>query len=84
MSKECADNRQELLAGMMYWSKKNGIGIDIAVFFVKLAIEEMVKTKFNPGGPVAMYESVESGISPLMVIPITTQEIEEEIRREEA
>ena len=31
-----------------------------------------------------MYESVESGISPLMVIPITTQEIEEEIRREEA
>ena len=31
-----------------------------------------------------MYESAESGISPLMVIPITTQEIEEEIRREEA
>ena len=44
----------------------------------------MVKTKFNPGGPVAMYESAESGISPLMVIPRTTQEIEEEIRREEA
>ena len=22
MSKECADNRQELLAGMMYWAKK--------------------------------------------------------------
>ena len=31
-----------------------------------------------------MYESAESGISPLMVIPITTQEIEEAIRREEA
>ena len=31
-----------------------------------------------------MYESAESGISPLMVIPRTTQEIEEEIRREEA
>ena len=29
----------------------------------------MVKTKFNPGVPVAMYESAESGISPLMVIP---------------
>ena len=56
MSKECADNRQELLAGMMYWAKINGIKIDTAVFFVKLAIEEMVKTKFNPGGPVAMYE----------------------------
>ena len=76
MSKEYADNRKELLVGMIYWAKTNRIEIDTSAFFVKLAIEEMVKTKFNPGGPVAMYESVESGISPLMVIPITTQEIE--------
>ena len=27
MSKEYADNHQELLAGMMYLAKKNGIGI---------------------------------------------------------
>ena len=60
------------------------MAIDTAVFFVKLEIEELVKTKFNPGGLVEMYESAESGISPLMVIPRTTQEIEEEIRREEA
>ena len=31
-----------------------------------------------------MNESADSGISPLMVIPRTTQEIEEDIRREEA
>ena len=80
MSKECADKRQELLAGMMYWSRTNGIEIDTALFFVNLKIEEVVKTKFNPGGPVAIYESAESLISPLMVIPRTTQEIEEEIR----
>ena len=73
MSKECADNRQELLAGMMYWAKTNGTEIDKAVLFVKLAIEEMVKTKSNPGGPVEMYESAESGISPFMVIPRTSQ-----------
>ena len=73
MSKECAENRQGLLAGIIYWAKTNGIEIDTAVFFVKLAIEEMVKTKFNPGGPVETYESAESGILPLMVIPITTQ-----------
>ena len=84
MSKECDDNRQELLPGMMYWAKTNGIEIDTAAFFVKLAIEEMVKTKFNPGGLVAMYESAESGISPFMVIPRTKQKIEEDIRREEA
>ena len=84
MSKECADNRQELLSGMIYWAKTNEIEIDTAVFFVKLAIEEMVKEKINPGGPAAMYESAENGISPLMVIPRTTQETEEEIRREEA
>ena len=73
MSKECADNRQGLLAGMMYWAKKNGIEIDTSIFLVKMAIEEMVKTKFNPGGPMAMYESAESDISPLIVIPRTTQ-----------
>ena len=67
---------------MMYWANTNGIEIDTAVLFVKMEIEEMVKTKFNPGGTVAMYESAESGISPLMVIPRTTQEIEEDIRRE--
>ena len=77
MSKECADNRQELLSGMVYWSKKNGTKIDTAVLFVNLSIEEMVKTKFNPGGPVAMYESMVSGILPFMVIPRTTQENEE-------
>ena len=68
----------------MYWAKTNVIEIDTAVFFVNLEIEDMVKTKFNPGGPVEMYESAESGISPLMVIPRTTQEIEEEICWEEA
>ena len=36
MSKKCADKRQELLAGMMYWAKTNGIDIDTAVLFVKL------------------------------------------------
>ena len=69
---------------MIYWSKTNLIEIDTEVLFVNMAIEEMVETKFNPGGPVAMYESAESGISPLMMIPRTTQKIEEDIWKEEA
>ena len=69
---------------MIYWAKKNGIEIDTAVLFFKLVIEEMVKKKFNPGGPVGMYESEESGISPLLVIPRITQETEEYIMQEEA
>ena len=73
MSKECSENRQELLAGMLYWSKTNGIEIDTIVFFVNMASKEMVNTRFNLGGPVAMFKSAESGISPLMVIPRTTQ-----------
>ena len=56
---------------MMYWSKTNVTDIDTAVFFVKLEIEYMVNTKFNPGGPMVMYESAKSGISPLMMIPST-------------
>ena len=58
---------------MMYWAKTNGIEIDTAVLFINMAIEEMIKKKSNLGGPVAMYENAESGISPLMVIPRTTQ-----------
>ena len=69
---------------MMYWAKKNGIKIDIAVFFVKLEIEETVKTKINPGGLVAMHEIEESSISPLLVILRTTHKIEKDIRREES
>ena len=56
---------------MMYWAKTNVTDIDTAVFFVKLEIEYMVNTKFNPGGPVVMYKSAKSGISPLMMIPST-------------
>ena len=72
------------MSGMMYWANTNGIDIETLVFFVKLKTEETVNTKFNPGGPVEMHESAESGISPLMVIPRTTQQTEEEIYREEA
>ena len=50
MSQECADNCQELLAGMMYCAKTNGIKIGTAVSFVNLAIEEMVK-KIQPRRP---------------------------------
>ena len=73
MSKECADNCQELLEGMMYWAKTNGIEIDTVVFFVNLVIEYIVETKFNPEVTVAMCESTESGISSFMVIPGTKQ-----------
>ena len=61
------------MAGIMYWYKTNGIDIYIAVFFFNMVIEEMVNTKFNPGGPVAMYKNAESGISPLMAIQRVTQ-----------
>ena len=84
MSKEFSENCQELITGMMYLSKTNGIDIDTAELFAKLDIEEMVKTKFNPWGPVAMYEITEISILPLLVIPKTTQDIEDENWQEEA
>ena len=56
--------------------QENGTEIDTAVLLVKLEIKEMVNTKFNPVSPVKMYESVENGISSLMLIPRTTQETE--------
>ena len=84
MYKEFSDNRKYLMADMMYWAKINEIEIDKAVLFFNLEIEDMINTKFNPWGPVAMYESAESEISPLMVITRTIQNIEEEIWPKEA
>ena len=56
---------------MIYWSNTILIDIDTKVLFVNLSIEKMVETKINPGGLVTMYESAESGISPLMMITRT-------------
>ena len=67
------DNRKELMAGMNYLAKTDGIDIDTLVFFIELAIEETVKTNIKLGGTVTIDESSESGISPLMVIPRSTQ-----------
>ena len=36
ISKECDDNHQELLTGMMYWVRTNIIKIDTVMFFIKL------------------------------------------------
>ena len=64
------------MLGMIFWAKTNGIYIETVIFFLNMTIEEMVKTNFNQGDPVEMHESAESGISPLLVISKTTQEIE--------
>ena len=36
ISNEYADNHQDIMVGIMYWEKKNGIEIDTAVLFVNL------------------------------------------------
>ena len=59
MYRECADKRQEIMTGMEYWAKADGINIDTAVLFFNLVTDEMVKTKLNPGSPVAMYKNEE-------------------------
>ena len=41
MSKECYDNGQEIMPGMIHCDKTNGIDIETSVFFVNLKIEEM-------------------------------------------
>ena len=68
-SKELVDNRQELKKGIECWTRMKRITIEKTIFFIKLTVENMIKIRFTPGGPVYVFESTENGMTSLMVLP---------------
>ena len=68
-SKDLADNRQELKKVMECWARMKRITIEKAILFLKLTLEDTIKLRFTPGGSVAVFESAENGMTPLMVLP---------------
>jgi len=70
---------------MKQWARDEGVSIDPSTFIMKTNMEDLVKCRFNPGGASsASYTSAEVGLGPLMVIARTNEEVELELRREEA
>ena len=54
---------------MECWTRIKRITIEKAILFLKLTLEDMIKRKFTPGGLVAIFESAENEINPLMILP---------------
>ena len=52
-----------------------------SIFFLKFSLEDIIKLIFTPGVLVAVFESSESGITPLMVLPQDARAVEEGLRK---
>lgn len=59
-------HRLHLREAMTSWATKWGVTITSGIQLSKLAIEDIVNLRFNPGGSVAYYASADKGISILL------------------
>ncbi len=48
------------------WCRRRNIERDKAIFLKQSFFDDLVKLRFNPGGPVVQYDSVDKGISMLV------------------
>ncbi len=60
---------------MMTWSKRTGMDIDKAPFFVEATIKDIVNLNFNPGKAVPTYSSAQRGISILTCRPKSVHKV---------
>jgi hypothetical protein len=57
--------RDHLKKAIEMWCRRRNIERDKAIFLKQSVFDDLVKLRFNPGGPVAQYDSVNKGISML-------------------
>lgn len=65
-TKNIDTHRLHLREAMIAWSVKWGVTITGGIELSKIAIEDIVNLRFNPGGSVAYYATAEKGISILL------------------
>ena len=51
--------------------------IEKEIFFLKLSLDDIIKLGFTPGGSGVVFESLDSGITPLMVLTWGARAVEE-------
>ena len=67
-SKELAENRKQSKKVMECWARTKRNKTEKAILFLNLALEDIIKLRFTPGGSVEVFEISENGITPLMVL----------------
>jgi len=65
-TKNIDTHRLHLREAMQKWAAKWGVTITRGIHLPKIAIEDIVHLRFNPGGSVAYYASADKGISLLL------------------
>ena len=76
--------RDHLKKSIEMWCRKRNIERDKSIFLKQSFFDDLVKLRFNPGGPVAQYESVDKGISILVCRSLSAAEVELQRGYEEA
>jgi hypothetical protein len=59
-------HRIHLREAMSLWARNTGVTINRGMYLTKLAIDDIVNLRFNPGGSAAYYATAEKGISILL------------------
>ncbi len=65
-TKSLDTHRLHLRKAMQLWARNNGVSINRGVFLSKIAVDDIVNLRFNPGGSAAYYSTAEKGISILL------------------
>ncbi len=76
--------RDHIKKSIEMWCRKCNIERDKSIFLKQSFFDDLVKLCFNPGGPVAQYDSVDRGISMLVCQSLSAAEVELQRGYEEA
>jgi hypothetical protein len=81
-SKNPVHARTNIMSGMKQWSESFGIEISTNILFTEDQIKDILKMEPNPSGCVGTSKASDRGVSNMMCLPRTIQEIQERLEKE--
>lgn len=82
LSKSVVHARSNIVNGMKDWSKKMGIETSANILFIEEQIKDIMKMEPNPSGCVGTQKASDRGVSNMMCLPRTIQEIQDRLEKE--
>ena len=74
-TKSSKEHRNMIMGRMKAWAKEHGFKIDPAIFFPLSIVEDIVSLSFNPGECVAIFTSINKGLTPRPVVRVVQQQL---------
>jgi hypothetical protein len=82
LSKNVVNSRSNIMTGMSEWARKMGIETSSNILFIEEQIKDILKMEPNPSGCVGTQKASDRGVSNMMCLPRTIQEIQERLEKE--